>query len=617
MKRAALCLVTVTVLAGILPSSAGARTRLKVTEAQETKFPDRAYVLTLPSARTLSSKDIEVTENGTQVDEVRLASGAVSTIVLAIDTSESMHGAAIRRAMAAARELVRQRDPEQRIGVVFFSRESRVILEPTSDAAAIAAALAATPPLTKGTQIYDAALTSLDVLRRAKARGGSVVMLSDGADAGSSATSSEVHEGVATARARLFLIGLRSPSFSATSLKSLKDRRSSYIEARSTADLAPIFRRLGRQLANEFLLTYRSPSPLETLVAVAVKVRGVTEVATVAYLSPGFPVPPGIPKKLDSPWHKRGTPLVVAVLIALLLGVAVLMVARPARQTAVRRVAEFTATSGAELVEVVPKASSRPPLAGRLERWAPWSAFTLDVELSRLRYAPMRVVAVTLGVALTGGIGFGVIAGRGVTGGVILVLTPVLVRYAIAYRATKTRRRFEDQLPDNLQVLASALRAGQSFVGALSVMAKDAPEPSGREYRRVVRDESLGVPLESSLQVVADRMKCEDVIYIGLIATLQRETGGNTAEVLDKVVETMRERGKIRRLVRTLTAQGRLGGWIVTALPVAMIVFLNIFSPHYLDPMLDKTIGIVILVIGGLMVATGAYAIRRIVDIKV
>jgi tight adherence protein B len=79
----------------------------------------------------------------------------------------------------------------------------------------------------------------------------------------------------------------------------------------------------------------------------------------------------------------------------------------------------------------------------------------------------------------------------------------------------------------------------------------------------------------------------------------------------------MRERAKLRRLVRTLTAQGRLGGWIVTALPVAMIVFLNLFKPDYLEPMLEKTIGWVILILAGMMVALGAYCIRRIVDIKV
>jgi tight adherence protein B len=148
-------------------------------------------------------------------------------------------------------------------------------------------------------------------------------------------------------------------------------------------------------------------------------------------------------------------------------------------------------------------------------------------------------------------------------------------------------------------------------------MVRDAPEPSQKEFRRVVQDEQLGIPVENSLEVVYERMRCDDVIYVGLIATLQRDTGGSTAEVLDRVVETMRERGKLRRLVRTLTAQGRLGGWIVTALPIAMIVFLTTFKPGYLAPMTERTIGWVILIFAGMMVVLGAYCIRRIVDIKV
>ena len=202
-------------------------------------------------------------------------------------------------------------------------------------------------------------------------------------------------------------------------------------------------------------------------------------------------------------------------------------------------------------------------------------------------------------------------------GVIALAGIPIAVRLVIRYQATKTRRRFEEQLPDNLQVMASALRAGHSFIAALSVMVKDAPQPSRNEFRRVVQDEQLGISVEQSLDVVHDRMRCDDVIYVGLIATLQRDTGGNTAEVLDKVVETMRERGKLRRLVSTLTAQGRLGGWIVTALPLAMILFLTTFKPGYLKPMLEQTIGWVILILAGMMVALGAYCIRRIVDVKV
>jgi tight adherence protein B len=148
-------------------------------------------------------------------------------------------------------------------------------------------------------------------------------------------------------------------------------------------------------------------------------------------------------------------------------------------------------------------------------------------------------------------------------------------------------------------------------------MVEDAAEPSRTEYRRVLSDERLGIPIERSLAVVGERMRSEDVAYMGIVATLQQETGGNTAEVLDRVVHTIRERAELRRLVRTLTAQGRLGGWIVTALPLALIVLLTLTNPDYLDPMLERTFGQVILAAGFLMVGAGALVIRRIVDIEV
>lgn len=148
-------------------------------------------------------------------------------------------------------------------------------------------------------------------------------------------------------------------------------------------------------------------------------------------------------------------------------------------------------------------------------------------------------------------------------------------------------------------------------------MAEDAAEPSRTEFRRVMGDDQLGVSVEDSLAVVGDRMENDEVAYIGLIATIQRESGGNTAEVLDRVTGTIRERAQLRRLVRTLTAQGRLGGWIVTLLPLGMIAFLTTLRPDYLDPMLESTTGVIAMAVGAGMLAIGAFVIRRVVDIEI
>ena len=127
------------------------------------------------------------------------------------------------------------------------------------------------------------------------------------------------------------------------------------------------------------------------------------------------------------------------------------------------------------------------------------------------------------------------------------------------------RRAFEEQLADNLDVLAGAMRTGHSTMGALSVMADSSIEPSKTEFRRVLQDEQLGVPLDDALMVMARRMQSYDAEQLALVMRLQREAGGNTAEVLDRVAEVIRGRMELRRLVDVLTAQAKISRWILTA----------------------------------------------------
>lgn len=614
-------LILATALAAALfaaPSSPAAE-RLGLAEAGGGEFPERSYVLTLPGPQRLAEARVSVSENGEPVDNLKISDiGAQSAVVLAIDASESMRGK-IRDAMAAARAFAARRSPDQRLGIVFFRREPTVALAPTTDVAAIDSVLAKAPPLTKGTRVYDAAAAGVDLIKQAGVAAGSVIVLSDGADYSSEITRNELLEEARSSHVRLFGVGIRSPSFDSTALRALSTTSGGYAEAAEPDDLAGIFSKLAERQGREFLISYRSRQPLESDVAVAFTVSGIRDVVTAAYRSPDFPTPPAAPEPPPT-WWESGTAVAAVVgLMAVLLALTLSILLRPMPGSLSRRIKKFTGDGSVRSADEMAAEKARVLLAaadGRLSKWRPWLEFELDVELAKIKPSARQVVAYTvLGTVVVTVLLF--LSNSPVLSVMAFFGIPLTTRLVIRYRATKTRRRFEDQLPDNLQVMASALRAGHSFIAALSVMSKDAPEPSRKEFRRVVHDEQLGVPVETSLEVVHDRMRCEDVIYVGLIATLQRETGGSTAEVLDRVVETMRERGKLRRLVRTLTAQGRLGGWIVTALPIAMILFLNLFKPGYLTPMLDNVLGWVILIMGAMMVALGAYCIRRIVDIQV
>jgi tight adherence protein B len=165
-------------------------------------------------------------------------------------------------------------------------------------------------------------------------------------------------------------------------------------------------------------------------------------------------------------------------------------------------------------------------------------------------------------------------------------------------------------------VLASALRAGHSLVGALGVVANDATEPSKSEFNRVVADEQFGAQLEDALKVTVERMENPDLDQVALVARLQREMGSNSAEVLDRVVETVRVRMELRRLVRTLTAQGRLSRWILTGLPIGIALILSLISRGYMDPLFNTGTGRFMLAAAIAMVALGSFIIGKLIDIK-
>ncbi|HEY4620747.1 MAG TPA: type II secretion system F family protein, partial [Gaiellaceae bacterium] len=197
------------------------------------------------------------------------------------------------------------------------------------------------------------------------------------------------------------------------------------------------------------------------------------------------------------------------------------------------------------------------------------------------------------------------------------LLAPFVTKFMVSNRVRLKRNAFAEQLPDNLEVLAGALRAGHSLIGAMGVMVDGADEPSKTEFRRVLQDEQLGVPLDQALTVMSQRMANRYIDQVAIVTRLQREAGGNTAEVLDRVVENVRGRMEIRRLVRVLTAQGRLARWVLTAMPLVLVAFILFVNPDHLDPLFDRAIGRAFLVAWFVMMIAGWYAIKKVIDIDI
>jgi Flp pilus assembly protein TadB len=634
MTRLRLVLVAAAVLCIAAPAATAAGTKPKskttpaavpvqVTPVGRVPFPDRAYVIDLPTGKAVSPRRVHVVENGIglQFKITALAKAGVSYgTILAIDASDSMKGDPEAGALSAAQSFVARRSASQEVGVVTFNGGVNVAQAPTIDPGQLNAAVTRAPQLAYGTHIFDAVSRSLRQLAAAKISAGSIVLLSDGADVGSTTTLAKVATAARQQHVRVFTVGLRSGAFDAKTLQSLAAQTGgSFAEASSPKELAGIYSQLGSKLASEFLLEYRSLAAPTSPVDVSVTLDGIGT-GTSHYVAP---TPSALP-----PYHRPfirafllsgWTFILLALIVAGLIGGAVRLLVDAMRSRVVDRVRAFTGDANEpaeerERAEEWRRRATRARASGSDAARTWLGRFEQRLDIGRIQISASTIIAITVAttlaaVVLLGSISvFFAILGFGV---------PLLTRAWVNWRVKKIRDEFADQLPPNLQVLASGLRAGFTLLGALVAMVDNAGEPSKSEFERVVTDERLGVPLEDAIRRVAKRMASRDLEQLALLAELVRTTGGNAAEVLDVIVATVRERADVRRLVRTLTTQGRMARWILTALPIATGLAFWALQPDIVGPTWRTSGGQIILLIAAVLVAAGSYSIQKIVEIEV
>jgi tight adherence protein B len=186
-------------------------------------------------------------------------------------------------------------------------------------------------------------------------------------------------------------------------------------------------------------------------------------------------------------------------------------------------------------------------------------------------------------------------------------------------RATSQRLvRFEQQLPDTLALWVNALRSGFSVLQAMEAISRDAPEPTATEFKRVVQEVQLGIDVEDALGHLLSRVESEDLDLVITAVNIQREVGGNLAEILEVIGHTIRERIKLKGEIRVMTSQGRATGYLISGLPIAVALFLSLVQPGFMNPMFENRLcGWPLLGIGLALIGMGMAAIQKIVNIEI
>jgi tight adherence protein B len=187
----------------------------------------------------------------------------------------------------------------------------------------------------------------------------------------------------------------------------------------------------------------------------------------------------------------------------------------------------------------------------------------------------------------------------------------------LSIKASRRQAKFDEQLPATLQLLAGALRAGHSLLQAVDTVVREADDPIAGEFQRVLTEARLGRPLEEALDGMAKRMRSVDFEWTVMAINLQRQVGGNLAEVLGTVSQTIRDRYTLKRQIRALSAEGRLSSLILTMLPLVLFVALLALNPVFLAPLYTTRIGLLLLGGAAVLMCIGVLWMRKLTEMKV
>ena len=187
----------------------------------------------------------------------------------------------------------------------------------------------------------------------------------------------------------------------------------------------------------------------------------------------------------------------------------------------------------------------------------------------------------------------------------------------LKHKRTLRLRRFEEQFPEALDLLSRAIRAGHAFQSAMGMVASELRDPVGPEFKKMFDQQNFGLALRDVLNELSDRVPNLDVRFFVTAVLIQRDTGGNLAEILDNLAQVVRERFKILRQVRVHTAHGRFTAWVLLALPAALAVALQLINPEHMQTLFRERMGQMLIIVAVVLEAVGYIWIRKVIKIEV
>ena len=620
-------MLAVALVAAISILASSAQAAVVVKRVDTSAYPDiRVNVVT--SNQTFSKP--KLAENGNPVALKSAQNlGQAKSVVLAIDRSRSMKGAAFADALRAARAFVNVKAPGDRVAIVGFGSKA-IQLTSFSSATIDAGGALRTMSVDSqdGTALYDAVVAASRSLSAETLPGKVIIVLTDGRDVSSEADLKQATDEARAAGASVYTIAIESPQFSPEPLRRLaQETGGAYRGTSSSAALGRAYAAVAAELRRTWRLTYATsarPGDSASLRAFAGgSASKTTEFELPPSLGPGTEDPKPS-KLLPNVFYKSilGTQVIALVsffivLLAASIGLTTVKGSRlkkriaphvPETATVRRRKEEKERLAAAAgLFEATEKAFAH---------WKVWHRLDRLVERSDLPIRTVELVYVMAGCGLVGATLATLMAQStlitvGIMGGAWFA--PVAF---VWFKASRRLAAFENQLPDVLITLAAALKAGHSFKQGLQTIVDEGNPPASKEFQRVLTEGRLGRPLDLALADMSERLGSKNFDFVITAVKIQQQVGGSLAGLIDMVADTVRQRLQFIRKIKGLTAMGRAGAYVLVALPFFIAAVISIINPTYMYPLYHTSTGHKLIYTGLAMMAFGSLLLKKIVSFK-
>ena len=629
-------LVAAVVLALLLPAAPASAEDGSIAYV-ETADGSLRILVDVPAGAQVDLGAVSATLDGSPLDASASATDGGSavkrTTILAIDTSNSMRsGGRFAAAKSAAAAYLAAVPDDVEVGIVSFDTAVDVALAPTTDRAAAQKVIDGLA-LQRDTLLYDAVVAATQAAGDEGQR--TVLVLSDGADAGSRATLDQAAATITESGTKVDIVGLDLPAAQLAPLRTLAEAGKGSVITSTGDALRAAFANEAKAVASQVLVTAPVPDGFDNDIAkVVVTLPGnagpiVAQALAPVEVSGQSGVSSALPAIDDAQgWNAPDWLLWVGltVLAVGLVAAAVLLVPPPPAPMSIadRVTAYSTHATGAHPEEEKPSAEpvldqARAAAAGVLERNSAMNErLTQRLNAAGSEFKPSEWLLVHIGVVFVAGL-VGLLLGTGnlVVGVLFVVIGALLPPLYLRIKAGQRRKAFDNALPEVLGLISGALSAGLSLAQAVNTVVNEGPEPIASEFKRVLVEARIGVTLEDAFEGVAERYDSDDFRWAVMAIRIQRQVGGNLAELLTTVAGTMRERQYLRRHVRGLSAEGRLSAVILCALPVVFALYLFTTNREFLDPLLHDPRGWVLLAVGALMMSIGSFWMSRMVKVEI